>query len=98
TRNRLLNYRHQIFGEGHGSMELAIRKLLDGVERTISLETFQKLIAFQNKNSLASLDEALNKLLELTNPTSTKSTLSPADSMLLKEELEKLLSGLKSEG
>jgi hypothetical protein len=96
TRNRLLQYRDQMFGEGSGSMELAIRQLLDGVERTLSLEIFQRLIAFQSQNSLTSTDKALNKLLEITNPTSTKGTLSPADSVLLKEELEKLLSGLKS--
>ncbi|MBF0193106.1 MAG: hypothetical protein HQL71_01060 [Magnetococcales bacterium] len=96
TRNRLLQYRDNMFGVGNGSMELAIRKLLDGVERTLSLETFQKLTVFQSKNSLSNSDEALNKLLELTSPTKTKDTLSAADSIMLKEELEKLLIELKS--
>ncbi|MBF0382198.1 MAG: hypothetical protein HQL69_14335 [Magnetococcales bacterium] len=96
TRNRLLQYREGMFGAGQGSMELAIRQLLDGVERTLPIETFQKLSNFQNQNSLATPDEALNKLLELTQPTGKKGELSLADSTLLKEELEKLLADLKA--
>jgi hypothetical protein len=99
TRNRLLEYRGQMFGEGKGSMELAIRQLLDGVERTLPLDTFQKLTAFQRQNDLSNLDNALSKLFELTEKSDEApiDSISPADTILIKEEIQQLLSELKSD-
>ncbi|MBF0357670.1 MAG: hypothetical protein HQL70_03615 [Magnetococcales bacterium] len=94
TRDELLKYRDQMFGEGQGSMELTVRKLLDGVERTMPLDLFQKLSAFQRQNSLASPEEALGKLLELSS-TAAKAAISPAETLLIKEDLQSLLDELK---
>ncbi len=98
TRQRLLEYRNDIFGVGKGSMELTIRQLLDGVERTMDMENFQKLTAFQRQHELNSSEAALEKLFALTQETDEpdRATLSAADTALITEELEKLIAELKA--
>ena len=76
---------------------MAIRQLLDGVERTLPLDTFQKLTIFQKQNGFSNLEKALDKLLELTKKSDevAATTLSPADTLLVKEEIRLLLNNLK---
>jgi hypothetical protein len=98
TRDRLLQYREQTFGVGKGSMEVAIRQLLDGVERTMPLQAFQKLTAMQRRNNLPSLEATLNKLIELAKKSneSPPGSLSPADCIIMKDEIQQLLDMLKT--
>ena len=99
TRDRLLDYRQQMFGDGKGSMEVAVRKLLDGVERTLPLGVFQKLTAFQRQNSLANKEEAINKLFELVNSNNNvaQNVLATKESKVVQQELQHLLAELKGE-
>ncbi|MBF0448160.1 MAG: hypothetical protein HQL67_08180 [Magnetococcales bacterium] len=96
SRDRLLHYRETQFGEGKGSMELAIRQLLDGVERTLSQETFQKLVAFQREQKLASPQAAMEKLFERARQPQLEPG-KPDETGNLKQEINALLTALKGD-
>ncbi|MBF0367932.1 MAG: hypothetical protein HQL52_00590 [Magnetococcales bacterium] len=88
TRLILKAYRDQLFGEGKGSTETAVRKLLESAHRTLSPQAYQKLEAFRQEQGLDTLDQAVDRLTSRVEPDPTNPPL--------KEALEALLNQLKS--
>ncbi|MBF0456157.1 MAG: hypothetical protein HQL72_15235 [Magnetococcales bacterium] len=99
TRDKLLHYRSQVFGEGKGSMEMAIRQLLIGAERALPLESFQRLTVFQKRNAFSTPEEALNQLIEQAEQPVEAPTegLSSSEGQAIKEEIQQLLATLKAD-
>lgn len=64
TRTILKKRKTALFGEGRGSMEVTLRHLLEAEQRSLPLQAFRLLEAFQQRNDLASLDEAVKMLVD----------------------------------
>lgn len=76
TRNALKRYRDRAFGEGQGSMELAVKQLLEMAGRTLPREAHQLLETYRVRKGLKSLGEAVRSLVDLAERTSAGSPVS----------------------
>lgn len=65
TRNALKEYRDRVFGEGQGSMELAVKQLLDLSGRALPKDAFQLLEAFRHRKGLRTPGDAIRALIDL---------------------------------
>ncbi len=109
TRNALKEYRDRLFGEGQGSMELAVKHLLDISGRALPRDAFQLLEAFRQRKGLKTPGDAIRALIDLEEqrpapaaapPSPTPSPPpprndSPPDDAFLQREVKQLLRELK---
>ncbi|MBF0127405.1 MAG: hypothetical protein HQM02_09365 [Magnetococcales bacterium] len=65
TRNALREYRDRSFGEGQGSMELAVKQLLEQSRRALPQDAVQLLEAFRQRKGLKTLGDAIRALIDL---------------------------------
>ncbi|MEO5379015.1 MAG: hypothetical protein H7832_14735 [Magnetococcus sp. DMHC-6] len=87
THRSLREFRIATFGEGKGSMELAVRALLDGVSRQLKPETKQQLEQYATAAQLKNIDQAVVHMLSLVD--------SARKTDPVKKELQEMLQNLK---
>lgn len=65
TRDALKRYRDKAFGAGQGSMEVAVRHLLETAGRALPLDAFQLLEAYRQRKGLKTPGDAIRALVDL---------------------------------
>ncbi len=96
TRNSLKNYRDKMFGEGQGSMELAVKHLLDTNQRALPLDAFQLLEAYRQRNGLKSPGDAIRALVDLDEKHHLTPEKENPIGKILHNEIKQLLQNLKT--
>ncbi|MEO5331751.1 MAG: hypothetical protein H7839_06975 [Magnetococcus sp. YQC-5] len=100
TRNALRQYRDKAFGEGQGSMELAVKQLLELAKHALPQDAFQLLDAFRQRKGLKTSGDAIRALVDLAEkaqhaPAAPASPVHTTPS--LHREIKQLLIDLKEQ-
>ncbi|MBF0189967.1 MAG: hypothetical protein HQL99_02335 [Magnetococcales bacterium] len=89
TRNALKQYRDRVFGEGQGSMELAVKQLLEMAGRTLPRDAHQLLETYRQRKGLRSAADAVRALVDLAErppvsaPVASVTPVTPVASVLI---------------
>lgn len=93
TRDLLRERKTTLFGKSRGSMEITIRHLLEVEQRCLPLESFRLLETFRDRNSLPSISESIQALMDHFELTSQEST---DETKPLRREIVEILHELKT--
>ena len=94
TQEMLRARKRALYGEGRGSMEVTIRHLLEAEQRSLPLQGFRLLDAFQRRNQLPTLSDAVRALLDHVELTSK---VAAEGAKPLRREIMALLEELKED-
>ncbi|MBF0429221.1 MAG: hypothetical protein HQL94_09885 [Magnetococcales bacterium] len=96
TRNALKNFRDRVFGEGQGSMELAVKHLLELANRALPQDAMRLLDSYRQRKGLKSARDAIQTLVDQAERKTSVAELPSSAGSALHQEMKALLKDLKS--